>query len=125
MRWADGLWVGFSQALALFPGVSRSGATISTGLWRGLSREGAARFSFLLATPITAGAVLVKAIDVCKEGLPANEQLVFTVGIVTAMVVGFAAIHWMLAYVRKQSLMVFVWYRLIFGAILLIVALMR
>lgn len=125
MSWADGAWVGLSQALALSPGVSRSGATISTGLWRGLSREAAARFSFLLATPITAGAVLVKSVDVVKEGLPASEQMAFAVGILTAMLVGFAAIHWMLGYVRKQSLMVFVWYRLVFGAILLIVALMR
>lgn len=125
MSWADGLWVGVSQALALFPGVSRSGTTIATGLWRGLDRQSAARFSFLLATPITAGAVLVKALDIVKDGLPANEQAAFVVGITTAMVVGFAAIRWMLGFVRQQSLMVFVWYRLIAGLIFLIIALWR
>jgi undecaprenyl-diphosphatase len=125
LTWLDGVLIGLSQALALFPGVSRSGATITTGLWRGLDRESAARFSFLLATPITAGAVLIKAVEVAKTGLPAHEQLSFAVGVVTAMIVGLAAIRWMLAYVRRQSLAVFVWYRLVAGLVFLVVALWR
>ena len=123
--WLDGLLIGASQALALFPGVSRSGTTIAAGLWRGLSREAAARFSFLLATPITAGAVTIKLLDVLDKGIPADEQAAFIVGVVAAMLVGVATIHWMLGYIRKQSLMVFVWYRIIIGAILLVLILLR
>jgi undecaprenyl-diphosphatase len=125
MTWGDSLWVGFSQALALFPGVSRSGATISTGLWRGLNREAAARFSFLLAMPITAGAVVLKLLELVHKGLPNDQRMAFAVGIVTAAVVGFVAIGWMLNYVRKQSLMVFVWYRLVLGLILLAIIWLR
>jgi undecaprenyl-diphosphatase len=102
MSWRDGILVGVAQALALFPGVSRSGATISAGLWGGLTRESAAKFSFLLATPITAGAVAAKLSDVVGSGLSANEQMAFVAGSLTAMIVGFAAIHWMLAFVRRQ-----------------------
>lgn len=126
MSWTDGIVVGFSQAIALFPGVSRSGATISAGLLRGLTREAAARFSFLLAMPITAGAVLFKAVDIVQSGgLPSDQRAAFAVGIATAAVVGLAAIKWMLAYVRKQSLDIFIWYRVIAGAIFLIIALIR
>jgi undecaprenyl-diphosphatase len=125
LTWWDSLWIGTSQALALFPGVSRSGTTIATGLWRGLNREAAARFSFLLATPITAGAVTIKLIDVWRNGIPTNEQAAFAVGVISAMMVGFGAIHWMLGYIRRQSLMVFVWYRIIVGAVLLLLVLLK
>ena len=125
MSWTDSLIVGFSQALALFPGVSRSGATISAGLWQGLDRESAARFAFLLAAPITAGAVAFKLLHFVKDGLPADERGAFVAGILVSAVVGFAAIKWMLGYVREQSLNVFVWYRLIVGIVVIVLALLR
>ena len=121
----DSLLIGFSQALALFPGVSRSGATISTGLFLGLTRESATRFAFLLAGPITAGAVVFKLSHLLKTGLPVDERLAFVVGILVSGITGFMAIRFMLAYVRKQSLGVFVWYRLGLGILVLALALAR
>jgi undecaprenyl-diphosphatase len=125
LTWMESVIIGFSQALALFPGVSRSGATISAGLWRGLSREASARFAFLLAIPITAGAVAFKLLHVVRDGLPSGESGAFVVGIVSSAVVGFLAIKWMLGFVRKQPLTVFVWYRVVVGIVMIALALLR
>jgi undecaprenyl-diphosphatase len=120
LTWWDSALIGLSQALALFPGVSRSGATISAGLWRGLTREAAARFSFLLAVPITAGAVVFKLLHLMSNGVPANDQGAFICGILVSAVTGFFAIRWMLDFVRRQPLTVFIWYRVIVGVLLLV-----
>lgn len=117
----ESIIVGLSQALAIVPGVSRSGSTISAGLFLGLTRETAARFSFLLAMPITLGAVLVKARDFFQAGVGTPE----VVGIVVSAVTGFLAIKYMLAYVRKYSYRIFVAYRLVFALVIVVVALMR
>lgn len=122
--WYRGLIVGFAQALALLPGVSRSGSTITAGLAVGLNRESAARFAFLLAVPITFGAILFKFIEVVQAGLPADEQIAFAAGILASGVTGFLAIKWMLGYVQKRSLNIFVVYRLIVGILVLAMALL-
>ena len=118
----DGLLIGLAQALALVPGVSRSGATISMALFLGYRRPAAARFSFLLATPITLGAALVKVPHLARSG--ERMSLVLT-GIAVAGVVGFAAIRFLLAYVRTRSYRPFVYYRWLFAALILVVLLVR
>jgi undecaprenyl-diphosphatase len=107
------LLIGTAQALALVPGVSRSGATISMGLFLGLRREEAARFSFLLATPITFGAALLKAPHLFASGDP----LLYLPGMAAAAAAGVASIRLLLRYVRTRSYLPFVVYRLVFAAV--------
>jgi undecaprenyl-diphosphatase len=119
----DAVTIGVAQALALAPGVSRSGITITAARLLRLDRDSAARFSFLLLAPITAGAVLVKGAKVAKDGLPPGAAGPTAIGVVAAAVTGYFAIAWMLAYVRRRSYDIFVGYRLIaaiaVGAIIL------
>jgi undecaprenyl-diphosphatase len=121
--WQDALLIGVAQATALAPGVSRSGATITAGLCVGFARADAARFSFLLSAPITAGAVLFKLRDVLTRGLPAHEVAVFATGIVSSCIVGYLAIAGLLAFLRRYSLGAFVAYRIVFGLVVLAVML--
>lgn len=112
------LAIGLSQALALLPGISRSGATISAGLALGLTRESAARFSFLLATPITLGAGLYgsrKLLDVSHTGV---EWLAIAVGFGAAAISGILAIGFMLSWLRRRSVVIFSLYRLAFAALI-------
>lgn len=121
--WADGISIGFSQALALIPGTSRSGITITTGLFRGLTRETAARFSFLLSTPVIAGAVLKKLWDIHKEGgFPLDMRVPFAVGTAVSGLAGALVIAVFLRYLRRNSLMPFVYYRIVFGIIVIALA---
>lgn len=113
VRPRDAVIVGAAQALALAPGVSRSGITITAGRFLGLDRDSAARFSFLLLVPITAGAVLVKGLKVAKDGLPHGAAGPMLIGMAAAAVTGYAAIAWMLALVRRRSYNVFVVYRVV------------
>lgn len=113
----DALLVGLAQALAIVPGTSRSGTTISMALFLGHRREAAARFSFLLALPITAGAALVKVPELFESGA---EPLPVLVGMLTAAVSGLVAIRFLLRYVRTRSYAPFVFYR--FGFALLVTA---
>lgn len=107
------LLIGCAQALALVPGVSRSGATITAALLGGLSRQGAARLSFLMATPITFGACLFKSREFIEAGVGRPE----VVGIVTSAVVGFLTIWFLLRYVRERSFAIFSYYRFLFAAV--------
>lgn len=117
------LAIGFAQALALAPGVSRSGVTMVGGMLLGLKREAAARFSFLLSVPVIGGAALYKGLKVAKNGLPAGTATPFVVGIAAAAVSGFIAVWFMLAYLRRHDFRPFVIYRLIAGvAVLLLIA---
>ena len=112
--------VGLAQAVALAPGVSRSGITITAGRFLGLDRDSAARFSFLLLVPITLGAVLFKGLtDVVLGDLPPGSAGPFFVGVVASALSGFAAIVFLLRYVRTHSYDVFVAYRLVAAAIIL------
>lgn len=117
----DAILIGCAQAVALVPGVSRSGATISAALFLGHRREEAARFSFLLATPITFGAAALKA----PEVLQAADWTPVLVGMASAALVGFAAIRLLLRYVRTRDYKPFVWYRFAFAALTLGAVLVR
>jgi undecaprenyl-diphosphatase len=117
------LAIGCGQALALVPGVSRSGATIGVGLLAGLTRDAAARFSFLMSTPIILGAVLKESVDVGRHGLPSGEIAPFVLGIAAAGITGYACIRWLLAYLRRRSLAPFIVYRLIAGTLVIALAL--
>jgi undecaprenyl-diphosphatase len=113
---AHALLIGFAQALALVPGVSRSGATITAGLLLGYARPDAARFSFLLATPITAGAALLKVPKLFAAGAPPA----LWIGMASAAVFGFLAIRVLLGYVRTKDYRPFAYYR--FAVTLLVLA---
>jgi undecaprenyl-diphosphatase len=120
----DALIVGCAQATALIPGVSRSGSTITAGLFRNMTREAAVRFSFLLSTPLIAGAALLKAHELRKEGLPAGMHMPFLVGVLVSAIVGYAAIAWLIRYLQSNSLKVFIVYRIVVGVIVIGLALM-
>jgi undecaprenyl-diphosphatase len=114
--------IGVAQALALIPGISRSGISITAGRLAGLDRESAARFAFLMATPITLGAGLYEALSlVSGEAGVAVEVGPLVVGMIAAALSGLAAIHFMLRYLRTRSLDLFVWYRFALAAIVLLV----
>ncbi len=116
---ADALIIGFSQAIALIPGVSRSGITITAGIFRGLRREAAARFSFLLSTPVIAGATLLHAKDIVLLNSEDNVRL-FTAGFVSAAITGFLAIKFLLGFLRRYPLNVFVYYRFALAVVIII-----
>ena len=109
MSLGHAIFIGFAQALALVPGVSRSGSTIIAGLMTGYTRESAARFSFLLSTPVIAGAAVLK---LHKLHLAAGEALPFALGTVFSAAVGYLCIKFLLQYLNRHSLNLFVWYRL-------------
>lgn len=116
ITWKESLVIGLAQALALIPGVSRSGITITAGLTQGLKREEATRFSFLLLAPITFGAVITQLPAV----LAAPDKSSFAIGILTSFVAGMAAIHIMLSFVKKYGFKPYIWYRVIMGIIFLL-----
>ena len=119
----DGIAVGLAQAVSVIPGTSRSGATISAGLFRNMNRETAARFSFLLSTPAIGAAVLKKGWDIHKEGgIPADMKVPIVVGIIVSGVLGAIVIAFFLRYLRRSSLMPFVYYRIVFGIIVIALA---
>jgi undecaprenyl-diphosphatase len=119
----DGWYIGLAQILALAPGTSRSGITITAGRYLGLDRDGAARFSFLLLIPIVAGATLFKGAEVARDGLPSGVAGPMIVGTIAAAVSGYLAIAFLLRLVRTSSYRPFVLYRYAAGvAILLIIA---
>ena len=118
--------IGFAQALALVPGISRSGVSISAGRLAGLDRPAAARFAFLMATPITAGAIVFEARSLVAGEAGVDVELVpLLVGMLVAMVSGMLAIHFMLRFLRTRSLDVFVWYRFGLAALVLLAWLSR
>jgi undecaprenyl-diphosphatase len=117
------LTIGLSQALALLPGISRSGATITAGLALGLSREGAARFSFLLATPITLGAGLYGSRRLLTEAHTGTEWLAIGVGFAVAAMSGMAAIGFLLSWLRRRSVTVFSLYRMALAAVIVVLVL--
>jgi len=118
----DGLWLGIAQALALQPGVSRSGVTITAARAMGFDRETAARFSFLLSLPIIAGAAFYKGADLTSTGIPPGMAGPFVAGIVSSAVSGFLIIAFLLRYLRGHGFAVFMWYRLAVAAMVLGVA---
>jgi undecaprenyl-diphosphatase len=122
ISFVDSLIIGIAQAFALMPGVSRSGATITAGLFQGLTREAAVRFSFLLSTPLIAGAALLKAHELHKEGLPHDMQMPVLVGIIVSALVGYAAIAWLIRYLQSNTLKPFIIYRIVVGVVVIALA---
>jgi undecaprenyl-diphosphatase len=114
----DVLVIGFAQALALIPGTSRSGITMTAALFLGLSREAAARFSFLLSVPIIAAAGLLGVRDLLRNGVEAEWQALL-VGFIVATVSTYACIHYFLAFIRRIGMQPFVAYRVILGLVIL------
>jgi undecaprenyl-diphosphatase len=116
MRVRDGILLGFAQAMALIPGVSRSGGTITAGLFLGFTRTAAVRYSFLLAIPAVVASGLFQIPDVFAGDGPSVPQMV--VATVVAFALGYASIAWLLHYVARHSVYVFVWYRVALGTLL-------
>jgi undecaprenyl-diphosphatase len=117
--------IGIAQALALAPGVSRSGVTLAAALFLGLTRESAARFVFLMAAPITAGAGLFQLRHLASGGVPADERAAFVIGIAASFAVGMFAIGVLLRYLRTHNLDIFVVYRIALGILVLLLAVLR
>jgi undecaprenyl-diphosphatase len=118
LGWGRALFIGLAQVLALIPGVSRSGITITAGLAAGLDRETSARFSFLLALPVVGGACAYQARHFFK--LQSSQEVLATAaGVLAAALVGWLCIHFLLVFLKKRSLWVFIAYRLALGAVIL------
>jgi undecaprenyl-diphosphatase len=115
--------IGLSQALAIIPGVSRSGITLTVGLMMGLTREAAARFTFLLSTPIIFGAALVKLPYIVTN--PSLITMNFMSGMLVSFVTGIASIGFLLRYVRTKSFLPFAWYRFILGLLVIVIVFLR
>jgi len=115
MTMADAIWIGLSQALAIIPGVSRSGSTMTTARFLDMTREDAARFSFLMSTPIILGAGVLKL----RHLTMASLDLPFSVGVISAFVVGILSISFLLRYLKSSNFGLFVGYRFIIGLIVI------
>jgi undecaprenyl-diphosphatase len=121
-RRRDAIIMGIAQAIALQPGVSRSGVTMTAGRWIRFNRGAAARLSFLMAIPITAGAGLYKGIEVARDGgIPSGFVAPFVWGTLAAAISGFFAISWLLRYLQTNSFMPFVIYRWVVGGAVIII----
>ncbi len=120
MGFKDAMIIGCCQALALIPGVSRSGSTITAGLFLGLSRDAAARFSFLLSAPIVLGAGGYKVLKlITGPGLESGQMLFFTAGFCSSVISGYVFIALLMKFVQKHSLAVFAYYRFFLSALVL------
>jgi len=117
--WGVALAIGMAQALALVPGTSRSGATMTAALLLGFTRPAAARFSFLMTIPVYVLVAGKQAKDLLETGMTSTELIPMGIGIVASAVVGYGVIAWLLNWLRSRSLTVFVVYRLILGAVIL------
>lgn len=123
LSFVDVVLVGLFQALALIPGISRSGSTISAGLFLGLKREEAAKFAFMLSGPIVAGAGLKKFSDVLSvQSFGSTDLNFFLVGMISSAIFGYLTIKYFLKYLSTKTLYPFVIYRIALGLVLLIVA---
>ncbi len=110
LKWLDALWIGVFQAISIFPGISRSGSTITGGMTRNFDRPSAARFSFLMSIPVMLAAGALSVLDLIEVPNLGSFLPVLAVGFVAALVVGYLSIHWMLSFVRKHSLIYFAAY---------------
>lgn len=120
IRPVDGVVLGFAQAMALVPGVSRSGGTITAGLFLGMTRPAIVRYSFLLAIPAVVASGIFQIPDVFEGGADAPTPVQMVVATVIAFVLGYASIAWLLRYVERHSVYLFVWYRVALGLVLLV-----
>ena len=120
VSFTDAILIGVAQAVAIIPGTSRSGITMVTGLFRGMTRETSARFSFLLSTPIIAGAALKEGVDVLQAGLPDDMLLPFVVGTAVSGLVGYVVIAGLLHFLTRRTFKIFIVYRILLGVVVLL-----
>jgi undecaprenyl-diphosphatase len=120
ITWGNALTVGVAQAFAIVPGVSRSGSTITAGLFLNMKRDAAARFSFYLSAPIIGGAVAKKGLDILRSGLGLEQSTAFIVGIVSSGIVGYLAIAFLMRYLQTHNTSLFVFYRIALGIVVLL-----
>lgn len=125
----DAIVIGVAQAFAVFPGISRSGSTITAGLFQGLKREDAARFSFLLSAPIVGGAGLKTLLDIYDayhaNTLAHSDLVLFPVGVIAATISGYLTIKYLLRFLQQHSTKLFVYYRWVLAIFIVVVALAR
>lgn len=119
LKLRDGILMGLAEALALIPGVSRSGSTITAGLFIGLERATAARFSFLLGIPAITLAGMVELKMVFASGLRHSDLLPISIGLISSAIFSYLSIAWLIRYLQRKSTWIFVWYRLAFGVMIL------
>lgn len=125
LNWADALWIGFGQAIAIFPGISRSGATIAAGMTRHLERPAAARFAFLISIPIMLAAGTLAGLELLQMDDLAQLLPVFIPGFIAAAVVGYLSIRWLLSFLARRSLYGFAIYCVLLALLVLGVDLLR
>lgn len=125
LTWKDALFIGFSQVLSLFPGISRSGSTIAGGMARHLKRPDAGRFSFLMSIPVMLAAGLLSSVDLINVPNLSSFLPVILTGLITAAVVGYLSIHWLLSYLNRNSLKIFAFYCIALASITLVIAYVR
>ncbi len=121
MTWLDALFIGMMQVIAIFPGASRSGTTISAGMFRGFDRPSAARFAFLMSVSVMLAAGAYESLDLLKMPNLGSFLPLLAVGFITAAVVGWLAIKWLLNYLNKNSLYLFAIYCALLGLLVLLV----
>lgn len=125
LHWGAALMIGLAQALALVPGTSRSGATMTMALLLGFTRPAAARFSFLMTIPIYVLVAAKQGKELLESGMTGSELVPMGIGLVASALVGYAVIAWLLKWLRNQSLTVFVVYRLLLGVVILMTIVLR
>lgn len=121
LRWTDALVIGLAQSLALFPGISRSGSTIAGGLVQDMRRPEAARFSFLMSIPIMIGAGSIALLDLSAAGNAASQLPALVIGALSAAVVGYASIRWLIGYLKERPLTPFIVYCVALGLLGLVI----
>jgi len=122
MTMSDAVAIGLAQILALIPGVSRSGVTMTAGLFRGMTRLAAAQYSFLLSAPLIGGAVAKKLIDVMRAGLSPGQTTPFAIGIIVSAIFGFISIAGLMRYLQTKNTFIFIHYRIALGIVVLLLA---
>lgn len=125
LNWRDALWMGSAQALAIFPGISRSGATITGGMLRNLDRPSAARFSFLMSVPVMLAAGMLALLDMFEMPNLTDMLLPVAIGFITAAITGYLSIHWLLGYLTRRSLAGFAIYCAVAGFLVLGMGLLK
>ncbi|MGH9815675.1 MAG: undecaprenyl-diphosphate phosphatase, partial [Candidatus Acidiferrales bacterium] len=125
ISFGDAMTIGIAQTLALVPGVSRSGITITAGLFLGLTREAAARFTFLLSTPIIAGATAKKLLDLWQQPMTGEAATVLWAAAITSAVSGYLVIAFFMRYLQTRTLKIFIVYRILFGIFVLLLAFLQ
>jgi undecaprenyl-diphosphatase len=125
MHWVDAVWIGAFQAISIFPGISRSGATISGGMTRNLDRPSAARFSFLMSIPVMLAAGLIGLLDLRKIPGVTSFLPIMAIGFLTAGVVGYFCIRWLLRYVSRRSFYPFIIYCAVFATLVIAYSLLN